>query len=297
MRWWNNICKRWRAVANPLLALASAAARWLPAPVKRGLYRLGPLSRRLRGALNRSAPKGLTEVKVAAGLLAGATLLLDLQNEKDYWLGTYEVELQQAIRDWVKPGMTAYDLGANVGYISLMLASRIGARGNVVAFEPLPTNIERLRANLALNPDMHVEIVPKAVADRNGIQTFHVHASDDMGKLQSSAGRKTESAGSVQVETISLDDFIYAEKNPAPELIKIDIEGGEGLALAAMTRLLNEARPLLLIELHGPDAARETWEALLSANYRVHSLKKNCPRINALKELGWKAYVLGRPAA
>ena len=90
-------------MANPLLSLASAAARWLPAGLKRGLYRLGPVSRGLRNALNKSAPAGLPETKVAAGLLAGASLLLDLQTEKDYWLGTYEMDLQRAIRDWVKP--------------------------------------------------------------------------------------------------------------------------------------------------------------------------------------------------
>ena len=125
-------------MANPLLSLASAAARWLPAPLKRGLYRLGPLSGGLRSALNQAAPEGLSQVEVAGGGLAGAKMLLDLHSEKDYWLGTYELDLQQAIQDWVQPGMVVYDLGANVGYLSLLLARQVGAGGKVIAFEPLP---------------------------------------------------------------------------------------------------------------------------------------------------------------
>ncbi len=284
-------------MANPLLSLASAAARWLPASLKRGLYRLGPVSRGLRAALNKSAPAGLTETTVAAGLLAGASLLLDLQSEKDYWLGTYEMELQQAIQDWVKPGMVAYDLGANAGYLSLMLARQVGAAGKVFAFEPLPANQERLHTNLALNSQLRVVLVPKAVADKSGSQTFHVHASDDMGKLQGSAGREAKYADSIQVETIALDDFVYAQKNPVPDVVKMDIEGGEVLALGGMKRLLAEARPLLFIETHGPEAAQVVWTALQKASYKVHRVSKGYPEINNVNSFDWKSYILGKPAA
>jgi FkbM family methyltransferase len=284
-------------VANPLLSLASAAARWLPAPLKRGLYRLGPVSRGLRTALNRSAPAGLTKTKVAAGLLAGASLLLDLQSEKDYWLGTYEMELQQAIQDLVKPDMVAFDLGANAGYFSLMLAKQVGSGGSVFAFEPLPANQERLRGNFALNSQSSVVLVAKAIADKSGSQTFHVHASDDMGKLEGSVGRETTYANSIQVETISLDDFVYARNNPVPDVIKMDIEGGEVLALIGMERLLAEARPLLFIETHGPEAVQMVWAALQKASYKVHRLGNGYPEINNASSFDWKNYVLGKPAA
>jgi hypothetical protein len=88
---------------------------------------------------------------VAAGGLSGLTLSLDLQTEKDYWLGTYEPDLQQAIQDLVQPGMIAYDVGANIGYISLLLGLAVGKDGHVFAFEALPANVERLQKNLRLN--------------------------------------------------------------------------------------------------------------------------------------------------
>jgi len=83
-------------------------------------------SRLIRNQLNRVAPVGLVEVKIAAGNLSGKPFIIDMQTEKDYWLGTYEPELQAAIRTWVKPGMVVYDIGANVGYITLMLEQATG---------------------------------------------------------------------------------------------------------------------------------------------------------------------------
>ena len=68
-----------------------------------------------------------------------------IKTEKSRWLGTYEPELQAALREFMKPGMTVYDVGANIGYVTLMLAHRTGARGKVFAFEALPVNVERLR--------------------------------------------------------------------------------------------------------------------------------------------------------
>jgi hypothetical protein len=129
-------------------------------------------------------------VNVAAGDLAGMKLALDLQSEKDYWLGTYEPELQQALRQWVQPGMLAYDVGANIGYISLLLARRVGEAGRVHAFEALPANLERLRTNLALN-DMQdrVLVTPAAVVDHAGQVQFWVGPSGGMGKAEGSAGR------------------------------------------------------------------------------------------------------------
>ena len=91
-------------MAKALLSLAAWFASWLPMPLKRGLYRLGPFSRLLRGVLNRAAPQGLTAVDVAAGGLAGFRLCLDLHSEKDYWLVAM---LRRAIPVYDKPSLDA----------------------------------------------------------------------------------------------------------------------------------------------------------------------------------------------
>lgn len=121
-----------------LLSLAACAARILPRPLKQAIYNFNPLARFIRRGLNKAAPSGLTEVQVAAGGLAGFTLLLDMQTEKDYWLGTYEPDLQSALGELVAPGSVVYDVGANIGHISLLLARAAKEGGRVFAFEALP---------------------------------------------------------------------------------------------------------------------------------------------------------------
>ncbi len=281
-------------MAKPLLSLAAAAARWLPAPVKRILYRLGPVSRGLRAALNSAAPGGLAQITIAAGGLAGTKMLLDLQTEKDYWLGTYEMGLQQAIQDLAQPGMVACDVGASIGYMSLLLAKRVGKNGQVFSFEPLPSNQERLQKNLELNPQLNVKLIHKAVAEKAAKTVFLVHSSGGMGKLRGSLGKNTDYENKIEVETVSLDDFVYKEKNAAPNIIKIDIEGGEVQALKGMQRLLKESRPVLLLELHGHEAAKSTWNILCQANWSLYYMRAGYRKITASEDLAKKSYVVAR---
>jgi FkbM family methyltransferase len=279
-------------MTNPLLSLAGWAASWLPMPVKRLFYRVKPLASLIRGSLNRAAPQGLAPVTVAAGGLEGARLYLDLHSEKDYWLGTYEPELQVAVRDFVLPGMVVYDVGANVGYISLLLARQVGEKGRVFAFEALPANLERLNANVELNGMAdRIEVIPGAVVENAHAVRFWVGPSDDMGKAEGSAGRKDVAYSEVlDIDGLSLDDFVYGMGRPSPQVIKMDIEGGEVLALPGMQRLLREVKPLVLLELHGPEAARVAWEALTRAGYQVCRMQPGYPVVKSFDALDWKAY-------
>jgi len=279
------------------LSLASAMARILPMRIKRALYQNGPLARVIRRGLNAAAPQGLSEITVAAGALVGMRLALDLQEEKDYWLGTYEPELQNISADLVQPGMVIYDVGANIGYISLLFARRAGEEGRVFSFEALPRNVERLARNLALNTaGRRVTPVPRAVTGKSGEVTFLVGPSGGMGKAEGSAGRQNITySASLTVPAVSLDDFVFGERNPVPALVKMDIEGGEVMALPGMARLLREARPILLMELHGPESACAAWESLGAAHYRICRMEPGCPPVASLEELNWKAYLVGLP--
>jgi len=285
-------------MASLLLSSAAWLARRLPESVKRALYRNPVLSNFIRTSLNRAAPHGMTVVEVAAGGLEGWHLELDLQAEKDYWLGTYEIGLQAAVNELVQPGAVAYDVGANIGYISLLLARRVGPQGQVFAFEALPENLERLRRNVALNPGAQVvQAVAVAVVDNSGPVQFLIGSSGSIGKAKGSAGRGSISyPDSVLVSGVSLDQFVYQQSNPEPQVIKMDIEGGEVLALTGMVRLLQEARPVILLELHGPEAARTAWTTLVGAGYQVCRMQPGFPAVSSLDALDWKAYVVALPA-
>jgi FkbM family methyltransferase len=280
-----------------LLNLIAWVARVIPTGTKQTLYHLGPLSTLIRRMLNRASPQGLTRVRVAAGALAGMQFELDLQSEKDYWLGTYEVDLQTALTHFVKPGMVVYDLGANIGYISLMLALKVGEGGHVYTFEALPTNVIRLQKNLALNDqETRITEIHAAVVASPGRVQFLQGPSDTTGKVSGAAGREIEAANRIEVDGISLDDFIYSQGHPPPQLIKMDIEGGEIQALQGMEHILNKARPTLLLELHGPESAQAAWDTLTEAHYQIHQMTAGYPRVESWEALDWKAYLVAQPA-
>ena len=280
---------------NPFLRLAAFIARILPQPLKQWLYHIQPLAKWLRRKLNKAAPKGLTEIKVASGEIAGMKLLINLQTEKDYWLGTYEPELQNAAYKFVRPGMVIYDVGANIGYISLMMARLSGSSGQIFSFEALPTNVQRLQNNIALNQmESIIRVIPKAVIDSSRPVSFLAHSSSSMGKARGSAGRGEHYEYEIKVAGLALDDFVFSEGNPAPALIKMDIEGGEILAVKGMQRLLKEKHPLLLVELHGEEAAQAMWLALSHAGYEILKMEKGYKSIRSLDQLGWKAYIIAK---
>ena len=242
---------------------------------------------------------------MAAGGLQGVPLLLDLQAEKDYWLGTYEPELQQAVHDWLRPGMVVYDVGANVGYISLLLARAAGprrarcspssrCRPTWSACRPISAST-RGRASPASRPRWST--VPARCASWRTPRGPWARPPARPGATTSPTRPRSRSPG------ISLDEFAYpaqgaappAWSGPLPQLIKMDIEGGEVLALQGMDRLLSEARPLLLLELHGPESARAAWDTLTAARYYLLRMQPGYPPIPSLDALDWKAYIIARP--
>jgi hypothetical protein len=118
-----------------------------------------------------------------------------------------------------------------------------------------------------------------------------------MGKADGSAGRYDVAyTEAVDIDGLSLDVFVYERQNPPPQVVKMDIEGGEVLALPGMRRLLDEARPILMLELHGPEAAQSAWEALSSRGYRLCRMAPGYPNVAGFEALDWKAYLLAFPS-
>jgi FkbM family methyltransferase len=279
-----------------ILKAASWAAGVLPASIKKLLYKIPFLARLIRRSLNTAAPEGLSEVTIAAGVAKGLKIVLDLRSEKDYWLGTYESDLQAAARKLIQPGDVVYDVGANVGYVSLFSARLSGKSGKVFAFEALPLNVDRLQKNVLINAlESRITVTHAAVIDTVQPVTFLTHPSGAMGKALGSAGRDEQYNGSITVPGLALDDFVYDENHPAPDVIKMDIEGGEGSALAGMPRLLAEKKPILLIELHGEKAARQVWNYLQQHHFSVHQMKRGYPKVTHISALDWKAYIIAVP--
>lgn len=181
-------------------------------------------------------PKGL-EVPVFAGPCRGMKWAIGAGTH-GCWLGTYERENQHKIASNLRAGDIAYDIGANVGFFTLLMAHIVGPGGHVHAFEPLPANLAQLRRHIAINGLHNVTVHPVAISDATGQATFKTANHDSEGRLSND--------GDITVQTVALDDL----RLPLPHLIKMDIEGEECLALSGMARTLRQARPYLLIEGH-----------------------------------------------
>ncbi len=150
------------------------------------------------------------------------------------WLGTYERSNAALVARLCEPQLTAFDVGANAGYFSLLLASRCRS---VLAFEPDARNAGYLQRHLSINSIGNVEVVQAAVSDEVGMASFS--GDSYMGHIHTEGVRR--------VPTVVLDGYA------TPDLIKMDIEGHELRALAGAKRILAERRTTWFVETHATD--------------------------------------------
>ena len=137
----------------------------------------------LRTLANCVLPARRVPVTVLLGAAKGITMSLCLKREKYYWLGIHEYRIQKFLMEIVRPGSVFYDLGANIGFYSLLAARLTGPLGRCFAFEPVPSNIKCLRWNIELNQMAQIDVIPMAVSDRAGTAAFRLGANNSTGTL------------------------------------------------------------------------------------------------------------------
>ncbi len=212
-------------------------------------------------------------VQVPAGLGRGLWFRVDPRFELGYSNGDYEPWLQELLREQLRPGDCFYDVGAHTGFFALIATTFLGPSGKVVAFEPDPDNAASLHANLAKNSITQVMVVQAAVWSSAGHLTFQ-RALEDSNRTQGQiVARQESNPGKIEVRAIQLDEFVFAEGNPAPQLIKMDIEGAEWEALQGARALLERAKPKLLCEIHHPEQIGIIQEYLQRLGYLVEEWK------------------------
>jgi FkbM family methyltransferase len=221
-----------RAVGLAPPRTVRAVGRW---------FMSGRRRRRVYDLVNRATKEGW-EGRVQSGPLAG--MRLEGGDTAGYLLGVSEPLLQKVIARQLPKGGVFYDIGANVGYVSL-LACQAGAR--VHCFEPVSDTAATLRRNLASNGFASAEVHEVALSDATGTAEFTV--TDDPGRA-GLAEFRTEGER-LRVQTARLDDL---DLEP-PDVVKIDVEGAEVLALEGMRKTLRQHRPVVVVEIHGDTMA------------------------------------------
>lgn len=212
------------------------------------------------------------------------TLSVNLRRHVMFWSGgleRFEPFTVATLRAAVRPGDIVFDVGANIGFFSTLLSRLVGRRGRVLAFEPEPENLDMLRWNLDANDCGNVTILPCALGAETGTATFSLdEATGSTGHLggEPTAGELAVGTGKVRlirtpVETI---DGVVERYGAAPDVIKMDIEGGEIDALAGATETLNRQRPVVLSELAG-DRGSDVVAFLDRLGYRMWNLESGLP--------------------
>ena len=207
-------------------------------------------------------------VTIKSGEAAGFRWKRHHRYVNGYWLGQYELPLQQALKRELEPGDTFFDVGANAGFFTLIAARLVGPTGKCVAFDPAPANLASIREQIELNDLRSVTAVAEAISGSEGTATFSfMEEGNAMGHL----GSSSSSEASITVPVTTFDKA--AERFGRPSFIKMDIEGAEKDAIGGAKHLLQTIRPAWLIELHSPECERIVKGALRDAGYRFSTLE------------------------
>ncbi|HEV3230430.1 MAG TPA: FkbM family methyltransferase [Solirubrobacteraceae bacterium] len=204
--------------------------------------------------------------------------------------GTLELPVQEALRRTLGPGATLYDIGANIGFFSLLGARLAGPRGHVFAFEPHPQSAALIAASARANDLETITILPLALGAAAG-RAHLLDVREPSWSHLASYGEHPQSSGSLPVEVAAIDELLEQGRIRPPTVVKLDAEGAELDILAGMSQALSSHRPAVICELH---ATNEPFADFMeSAGYAVENLDGPEP----VRSAGPEVHVLALPRA
>lgn len=194
-------------------------------------------------------------VPVVATLERHVRLMLDPDCSMERTMleyGSWELDVWAMMERHLKPGGVFVDVGAHIGYHSLKAAKVVGQSGRVVAVEPNPETLRKLRENIECNRAKNITVAPWACAELESITEFYVSPRANTGKASLSkvnASTSGPSVGSYPVRTRTLDDILTEAGISWVDVLKIDVEGAELLALRGARDTIMRHHPAVFIEL------------------------------------------------
>jgi len=189
-----------------------------------------------------AAADGVIRHGVGAGLRFNAS-----GSAAGYLLGTSEIGEQELLAKVLKPGDTFYDIGANVGFYSTIAARLVGPNGHVYAFEPYGPSAQMAKRNADLNAFSNVTVIQTAIGSGEGtarLQTPEGQLSTHY-RLAGGASQPT-----LEVPITSIDIYAGPHKLRGPNVVMVDVEGGEIDVLRGMLNTVRSYRPTIMCEVH-----------------------------------------------
>jgi FkbM family methyltransferase len=257
--------------------LIVAAGRHVPLKLRERIigdaYRPSWVSTTIHSFLNRLSSEQYP-VLPCGGALRGFRMKLEWARYRCFAYGSWEPELTQLVSKTVKSGFTVVDVGAHIGYYTLLFSRLVGPTGHVVAFEPVPKNFEFLSENLRLNRCTNVEPVNRAVLDRREQLCIEMPKNDPLPVGVSFANSNNQ--GDVIVEAVSLDEYLL-EQTKRVDFLKVDAEGAEDRVLDGARALIERDHPVIMMEVHHFDGRLEASSVpakLVSMGYELKQIDR-----------------------
>ena len=192
------------------------------------------------------------------------------------YLNQVEPEQSEALLGILKPGDIFFDIGANVGYYTLLASKRIGNKGLVYAFEPLIRNIYYLSRHVNLNHATNVVIISAACADVVNIARFSFGQNTAEGHiLTTSADIGNVSPKDRSLVPVVTVDAVSALLSVQPNVLKIDVEGAELAVLRGARATLYSARPYIFLSVHSDELRHSCIAFLNTLGYQVKPLNRD----------------------
>jgi FkbM family methyltransferase len=159
----------------------------------------------------------------------------------------------------LRPDDVIFDIGANIGFTVQRFYALLGKEGRIVAFEPMPRNLELLAGNVGALESGSVEIVRKAVGSEVGTATFQQNRKHGaLSRMESAVEQAVErydgywrSFEMIEVEVTTVDAYVEDHPEARPTFLKIDVEGAGGMVLAGAKETIRRFRPAMDCEFHG----------------------------------------------
>lgn len=221
--------------------------------------------------------KSINDISIEVSIYNGSKMLLtprDWVQSHIFVFNAYEKAESDFILSLLSEQDTFIDIGANVGYYSMLVSKKI-TKGKIYSFEPEINNYQRLKHNIKINEAANITAIHKACSDHNGMIVLSV-AKDDNKGMNSIFLSDEYKSHSQEIEAVKLDSFVKENNISKISLIKMDVEGAEFLALKGMKEVLVNLKPALVVEI-----VKDNLEAAGSSVAEFY---------NYLYPLGYKSY-------
>jgi FkbM family methyltransferase len=245
---------------------------------------IGMIRRVLGRAANRSVRWWAVHKNGTIRRGAGAGLKFNTRYASaDYLAGTNETPVQRAIAQHLVKGKTFYDIGANIGFFSVLAARLVGESGLVYSFEPVPENAAAIRRNARLNGFNNVTVLEQAVSVSSGSANMLLTGHPGGAQLDTARGFLVTPSRQIIVPTVSIDGLLAEGSIKPPDVVKLDVEGVELDALRGMSGTLKSIKPIVVFEIDDRDYEpfmqknREIDAFLCDCGYDVSTLETSYP--------------------